>query len=107
MADVFTSEQAFEDALVAVLERDYGWKDGTLNHPTEQDLLDNWAQILYDNNKGKDNLNGCTLTSGEIQQIIEQIVELRTPMRLNSFINGARSPSRATMRRTGCISARR
>lgn len=88
MADVFTSELAFEDALVEVLEKDYGWRNGTLNHPSEQDLLDNWAQILFQNNKGIDRLNGRTLTQGEMDQIIEQIVELRTPMRLNGFING-------------------
>ena len=88
MADVFTNEQAFEDALVSVLEKDYGWKNGTLNHPTEQDLLDNWAQILFENNRGIDRLNGQPLTQGEMSQIIEQIVELRTPMRLNGFING-------------------
>lgn len=88
MAEVFTSELAFEDALVEVLEKDYGWRNGTLNHPTEQDLLDNWAQILFENNRGRDNLNGCPLTHGEMQQIVEQIVELRTPMRLNGFING-------------------
>ena len=88
MADVFTSEQAFEDALVEVLEKDYGWKNGTLDHPAEQDLLDNWAQILFENNRGIDRLNSCPLTSGEMQQIIEQVVELRTPMRLNGFING-------------------
>ncbi|MBR3314040.1 MAG: HsdR family type I site-specific deoxyribonuclease [Atopobiaceae bacterium] len=88
MADVFTSERAFEDALVGVLERDYGWRNGTLVHPSEQDLLDNWAQILFDNNKGIDRLNGQPLTNGEMAQIIEQVVELRTPMRLNGFING-------------------
>lgn len=88
MADVFTNELAFEDALVEVLEKDYGWRNGTFNHPSEQDLLSNWAQILFENNKGKDNLNGCPLTHGEMQQIVEQIVELRTPMRLNGFING-------------------
>ena len=88
MADVFTSELAFEDALVGVLEKDYGWKNGTLNHPTEQDLLENWAQILFENNRGIDRLNGYPLTQGEMGQIIEQIVELRTPMRLNGFING-------------------
>ena len=54
MADVFTSELAFEDALVRVLERDYGWRNGTLVHPSEQDLLDNWAQILFENNRGID-----------------------------------------------------
>ena len=84
--DVFASEQEFEDVLVAVLERDYGWKNGTLNHPSEQDLLDNWAQILFENNRGIDRLNGQPLTDGEMAQIIEQIVELRTPMRLNGFM---------------------
>lgn len=88
MPDVFTNEQAFEDALVGVLEKDYGWKNGTLNHPTEQDLLDNWAQILFENNRGIDRLNGCPLTAGEMQQIVEQIIALRTPMHLNGFING-------------------
>lgn len=88
MSDVFTNELAFEDALVGVLKNDYGWKNGTLNHPTEQDLLDNWAQILFENNRGIDRLNGQPLTAGEMSQIIEQIVELRTPMRLNGFING-------------------
>lgn len=88
MGDVFTSELAFEDALVSVLEKDYGWKNGTFNHPTEQDLLDNWASILYENNRGIDRLNGEPLTQGEMAQIVEQVIELRTPMRLNGFING-------------------
>ena len=88
MADVFTSELAFEDALVSVLEKDYGWKNGTFNHQTEQDLLDNWASILYENNRGIDRLNGEPLTQGEMAQIVEQVIELRTPMRLNGFING-------------------
>ena len=88
MADVFTSELAFEDALVSVLEKDYGWKNGTFDHPTEQDLLDNWASILYENNRGIDRLNGEPLTQGEMAQIVEQVIELRTPMRLNGFING-------------------
>mgnify|MGYP007070282246 CR=1 FL=1 len=73
MADVFTSELAFEDVLVEVLEKDYGWRNGTLSHPTEQDLLDNWAQILFENNKGQNRLNGCPLTQGEMAQIMEQI----------------------------------
>lgn len=56
MADVFTSERAFEDVLVSVLEKDFGWKNGTLEHPSEQDLLDNWAQILFENNRGRNRL---------------------------------------------------
>ena len=87
MADTFKSEAEFEAALVSRL-KDFGWTGGVLHQPDEQDLLDNWAQILYRNNPGIDRLNGCPLTQGEMQQILEQIAALRTPMRLNGFING-------------------
>lgn len=86
---IFETEAQFEKALIGNLEK-YGWddKDGVLEHPTEQDLLDNWARILFENNGEIDRLNGCSLTHGEMQQILEQIIELRTPMKLNGFING-------------------
>ena len=87
MADIFNSEADFEEAVIAQLQR-HGWKDGVLKYPTEQELLDNWAKILFKNNKEQDRLNGFPLTSGEMHQIIEQITVLRTPMRLNGFING-------------------
>jgi type I restriction enzyme R subunit len=87
MADTFKREAEFEAALVSRL-KDFGWTGGVLHQPGEQDLLDNWAQILYKNNPGIDRLNGCPLTQGEMQQILEQIAALRTPMRLNGFING-------------------
>lgn len=52
-------------------------------------MLDNWANILFNNNQERDKLNGCPLTDGgEMQQIIEQIVNLKTPLKLNGFING-------------------
>ena len=65
-----------------------GWKDGVLNHPTEKELLANWAKILFENNRGIDRLGDYPLTEGEIQQILEQIKTLRTPLALNTFING-------------------
>jgi len=83
----YDRESDFEDDLVAVLKR-HGWTDGVLEYPTEQDLIDNWAGILFDNNKGIDRLNGQRLTKGEMAQILEQIENLRTPLALNSFING-------------------
>ena len=87
MADTFKNEAEFEAALVERL-KDFGWTGGVLHQPDEQELLDNWAHILYENNRGIDRLNGCPLTQGEMQQILEQVAALRTPMRLNSFING-------------------
>lgn len=83
----FQREADFEEALIKVLANN-GWESQVLKNPTEQDLIKNWANILYDNNRGIDRLNNYPLTDGEMQQIIEQITELRTPLKLNSFING-------------------
>lgn len=84
----FAKEKDFEDALVNHLHLEDGWKDPVLVNPTEQDLLRNWADILFRNNCGIDRLNNCPLTDTEMQQILEQIRNLRTPLRLNGFING-------------------
>lgn len=83
----FDDELEFEQALVNELVAN-GWTDGILNHPTEKDLLDNWAKILFENNRQIDRLNDYSLTDTEMQQIIEQITQLRTPLKLNGFING-------------------
>lgn len=86
---IFECEADFEEALIAVLKQ-HGWDDagGVLKYSTEDDLIQNWADILYQNNIGKDRLNGCPLTPGEMAQVIEQIEMLKTPLALNSFING-------------------
>ncbi len=84
---MFDDELEFEHALVKELVAN-GWTDGVLNHPTEKELLDNWAKILYENNRQIDRLNDYPLTDTEMQQIIEQIMQLRTPLKLNGFING-------------------
>ena len=83
----FTSEAEFEEALIQTLSKK-GWEKEVLKRPTEKDLLQNWANILFENNRGKDRLNDYPLTEGEMQQILEQINALRTPLKLNGFING-------------------
>lgn len=84
---IFKKEAEFEDALIKVLFNK-GWSSEVIMYPTEEDLIQNWANILFDNNQSIDRLNGCPLTSGEMQQIMEQIKTLRTPIMLNKFING-------------------
>lgn len=86
---VFDKEASFEEAVITVLKQ-HGWDDagGVLRYPTEQDLIDNWAKILFQNNADIDRLNGCPLTQGEMAQVIEQIETLKTPLALNGFING-------------------
>lgn len=84
---MYNDELLFEHDFVEALKQN-GWTDGVLSHPTEQDLIDNWANILYENNRSQDRLGNYPLTSTEMQQIIEKISELKTPFRLNDFING-------------------
>ena len=83
----FEREADFEQALIRVLVTK-GWEDTVLQHPTEQDLIQNWAKILFDNNRGIDRLGDYPLTDSEMRQILEQIAQLRTPLKLNGFING-------------------
>ena len=84
----FSKESEFEAAVIGEL-RQRGWGEApVIRHPTEADLLKNWAQILFENNRGIDRLNEVPLTDSEMQQIVEQIAALRTPLRLNGFING-------------------
>ncbi|MDW5416882.1 HsdR family type I site-specific deoxyribonuclease [Iodobacter sp. CM08] len=83
----FVSEAAFETALVNEL-KNKGWEDQVLKNTTEADLLQNWADILFQNNRDIDRLNDVPLTNSEMQQIVEQIRELKTPLKLNGFING-------------------
>ncbi len=83
----FKYESDFEVALIEVLSQK-GWEPEVIKNPTEKDLLANWAAILFENNREIDRLNEVPLTDGEMQQIVEQITELRTPLKLNGFING-------------------
>lgn len=84
---IFNKEAEFEEALIKILS-EKGWKDGVLKNCSEKDLLKNWANILFENNRGIDRLNDYPLTDSEMQQILEQIENLRTPLKLNGFING-------------------
>lgn len=84
---MYNDELKFEHDLVEALKQN-GWTDGVLNHPTEEDLLKNWAKILFENNRTQDRLSDYPLTDTEMYQIIEKINELKTPLKLNTYING-------------------
>ena len=83
----FANEREFEDAMIKALAR-HGWEDKTLENYSEDQLIANWADILFENNRGIDRLDNYPLTSGEMNQILEQITRLKTPKELNCFING-------------------
>lgn len=84
---VFNKESDFEEALIKILS-EKGWEKEVLRNYSEKDLLQNWANILFENNRDIDRLNDFPLTDSEMQQIVEQIEAFRTPLKLNGFING-------------------
>lgn len=84
---IFNKEKDFEEALIKALT-EHGWEKTILKNYTEEQLLQNWADILFENNRDIDRLNDYPLTKSEMKQILEQINALRTPLRLNGFING-------------------
>ena len=83
----FDKEADFEQALITALQSN-GWEKQVIQHPTEEQLIQNWADILFENNRDIDRLNDCPLMPEEMDELIEQIKRLRTPLALNSFING-------------------
>lgn len=88
MGLTFKDEAEFEAEFVKVLSERKGWSDGVLRYPTEEDLVDNWAKILYESNRDRDKLNGCPLTKSEMQQVLDQVNQCRTPAERNRLING-------------------
>ena len=52
---MFNSELDFEKEVIKKLT-EHGWDKNILRYKTEQELIDNWAEILYQNNKGIDRL---------------------------------------------------
>ncbi len=84
---MFTTEANFEAAFIEILTQK-GWESAIIKYPTEEVLVKNWANILFENNRDKDRLNDFPLTEGEMQQILEQLITLKTPLKLNAFING-------------------
>lgn len=83
----YKTEAELETELIKTLSG-CGWEEEVLRNYTQQQLIQNWADILFHNNRGIDRLNNHPLTEGEMQQVLEQIATLRTPLKLNGFING-------------------
>lgn len=61
---IFKKESDFEQALIDLLRTRCGWQGApalnlpsVLNYPSEEDLIKNWAEILFKNNCSIDRLN--------------------------------------------------
>ena len=71
----FDTELDFEHALISIF-MNKGWEQEVLQRPTEEDLMKNWADILFQNNRQIDRLGDYPLTEGEMQQLVNQINDL-------------------------------
>ena len=68
----FDDELKFESELINLLFEN-GWEREVIKYPTEEDLIQNWADILFKNNSGIDQLNDVPLSINEMQQLVDQI----------------------------------
>ncbi|QYH19030.1 hypothetical protein JKI95_06970 [Corynebacterium aquatimens] len=58
----FRNEAEFEDAVIFNLTHKYGWSPDVLTYATEDQLIANWARIVFENNNTPDRLNGVPLS---------------------------------------------
>ena len=54
------------------------WNEVIMN-PTEEQLVENWARIIYDNNREIDKLGNHPLTASEMQQVMDKVNMVSSP----------------------------
>lgn len=84
----FANEAEFEEALVTRLCTRNRWSGGVLKNPTEQDLIDNWARILFENNQQEYRLNGVPLSDSEKKTLVEHLKGITDPSAMHQLLQG-------------------
>lgn len=82
----YEQELPFERDLVNLLVNEKGWVDDVFINPSEEDLIQNWANIIFNNNRQPTRLGEYPLTKGEINQLLEQINNATSPLQKNELI---------------------
>src|SRR5699024_3528686 len=101
-AHEFIDEAAFEDALVTLLTQNGGWSKQVLYRPTEADLIDNWAEIIFENNNTPERLNNVPLSEVEKETLVQEIAGQTTPSAVHRLLQG----KEVTLRRNNPLDAR-
>lgn len=84
----FATEAEFEEALVSRLCTKNRWSGGVLINPTEQDLIDNWANILFKNNQQEYRLNGVPLSDSEKKTLVNLLSGITDPSAMHQLLQG-------------------
>lgn len=87
-AHEFIDEAAFEDVLVTLLTQNGGWSKQVLYRPTETDLIDNWAEIIFENNNTPERLNNVPLSEVEKETLVQEIAGQTTPSAVHRLLQG-------------------
>lgn len=82
----YEHELPFEKDLVNLLAKEKGWEGDIFVNPSEEDLIKNWADIIFNNNRQPTRLGDFPLTEGEIAQLMEQINNAAIPLQKNELI---------------------
>lgn len=82
----YEHELPLERDLVDLLVNEKGWVDDVFINPSEEDLIQNWANIIFNNNRQPTRLGDYPLTKGEINQLLEQINNATSPLQKNELI---------------------
>ena len=85
--NTFTVEKLFEQSLAELLIN-HGWEKEIIMNPTEEDLVKNWADIIYNNNREREKLGNYPLTESEMRQVVDKVNMCASPYELNKLING-------------------
>lgn len=88
----FASEAAFEDAVIQNLTELHGWSRNVLNYPTQQDLVNNWADIIFENNNSLERLNNVPLSDSETQTLVQEIGLRSKPVEVHRLLQGKLIP---------------
>lgn len=90
---LFATETEFEEALVNKLTKlDNQWSRDVLNYKTQDELIQNWADILFRNNIAPEKLNNCPLTKTEVESLINYVNSRNTPYEINKLLNSNELP---------------
>lgn len=80
-------ELNFEEDFIELLKT-AGWENEVLKNYTEDDLIDNWRQIIFDRNRIR--LNSVPLSDDEMNQVLDCVKQqANTPVKANRFITTA------------------
>ncbi|MDC4184200.1 type I restriction enzyme subunit R domain-containing protein [Mycoplasma bradburyae] len=81
----YNSELEFEKEVIKKLQ-EYGWDGGLFKNWNSKQIIDNFIEILHNNNSAPNKLGERRLSEDEVRRIIDIIKKEDTPYKFNKFL---------------------